>query len=347
MTGSLPMKSPPEPRKHACEAFFRLAWLWCGDADRAMNLTEAAATAAGRERDPDHWAADLFRAGRARLLEAGPCAASDPVTNAALALAEPGRSALLMHCSGVLSDGAMEHVVELRRKPFSDALKTALAGAATGTGRTSREVEQHLENAIWQSEPPPEIQKRLHEAGTRAEEANCPLPWFRQPVFLAVAIGFLTILFVVGWMLMGSGNFSGSEEVMKIAAIPQREAKEHFDAVEVPAGELGDWFTMKGFSRFRVAPGFESLNAVGVRLFRHEDTQVAVVAVPVNDQNVFFYVFEAAPLGIEVGKPGHWEIIETKNNVLAIEERDGVCFMIVTEGDRADMDALLEKYSKS
>lgn len=340
------MSDSSEQCQHACEALFRLAWLWCDDGDRALELVESAVQMIGQEQDIDLWMVRFYRGGYQLLQKVAPSDSSDLLVQKILKLSEPGRSALLFPCVQEFSPEAIEEILGLRHKQFLEAHETALQAVASDQ-ESITEISSGLADTVWREMPSQDIWDRLQAIQRKAEQTIQRHPWYKQPVFLAITIGFLTILFLIGQSMMEKGDFSGSEEVIKLATSSGMETKEQFVPMELPVGELGDWFTMKGFPKFRVASGFEQLTVVGVRLFRQADAQIAIVAVPLKDRNAFFYIFEAEPFGVEIKSPSTWEILEVKNKVLAIEESEGVCFMIVMEGNRSDMERVLEASHKS
>lgn len=162
----------------------------------------------------------------------------------------------------------------------------------------------------------------------------------RNPATLAVALGFLLLIGVLTWHFLGqAGVFP--EEAIKIATAGSGARPDQFDPLEQKAGQLQDWFMLKGFDNFRVPPGLENLDVIGVRLFKSENEWVAQAAVAEN--TMFFYCFPSQPFGIEVRPEKSWRVTEAERMVLAIREEGGMCFMISFRGTRAQMEQFLHK----
>lgn len=162
----------------------------------------------------------------------------------------------------------------------------------------------------------------------------------RNPATLAVTLGFLLLIGVLTWHFLGqAGVFP--EEAIKIATAGAGARPDQFDPLEQKAGQLEDWFMLKGFDNFRVPPGLENLQVVGVRLFQSENEWVAQAAVAEN--TMFLYCFPSQPFGIDVRPEKSWRITQAERTALAIREEGGMCFMIAFRGSEADMKAFLHK----
>jgi len=163
----------------------------------------------------------------------------------------------------------------------------------------------------------------------------------RDPAMLAVAIGFLLLVAVLAWHFFGrAGVFP--EEALAIATEGAKLRAEQFEVVEDKAGDLGDWFVLKGFDRFHVPAKFAGYQVAGARIFKIENRPVAVLAVPEN--HMFFLVFNPAPLGIEIRPEGSWRVAEFDYKfAAAIREEKGMCFMVVIKGTKKDLSRLIEK----
>ena len=164
----------------------------------------------------------------------------------------------------------------------------------------------------------------------------------RDPAMLAVAIGFLLLVAILSWHFLGrAGVFP--EEALTIAAEGAKLRTEQFEVVEDKAGDLEDWFVLKGFERFHVPEKFANYQAAGARVFKIENRPVAVLAVPEN--YMFFLVFDPVPLGIKIRPEGAWQFAEFDVKfAAAIREDKGMCFMVVIKGTSKDLSRLIEKH---
>ena len=163
----------------------------------------------------------------------------------------------------------------------------------------------------------------------------------RDPAMLAVGIGFLLLVAVLAWHFLGrAGIFP--EEALTIAAEGAKLRAEQFEVVEDKAGDLEDWFVLKGFDRFHVPAKFANYQAAGARIFKIENRPVAVLAIPEN--YMFFLVFDPAPLGIEIRPEGSWQLTEFDYKyAAAIREEKGMCFMVVIKGTSKELARLIAK----
>jgi hypothetical protein len=189
---------------------------------------------------------------------------------------------------------------------------------------------------------PPEVEGSLGEqvaaiSAARSKRRFNP----RDPAMLAVAIGFLLLVAVLAWHFLGrAGVFP--EEALTIAVEGARLRAEQFEVVEDKAGDLEDWFVLKGFDRFHVPAKFANHQAAGARIFKIENRPVAVLAIPEN--YMFFLIFDPAPLGIEIRPEGSWQFTEFDYKyAAAIREEKGMCFMVVIKGSSKDLARLIGK----
>lgn len=182
-----------------------------------------------------------------------------------------------------------------------------------------------------------DIEAAAHAFSHRHSGAKVSL---RNPATLAVALGFLLLIAVLTWHFLGqAGVFP--DEAIRIATEGAAARPDQFDQVEDKSGQLQDWFMLKGFDDFRVPPGFENFDVIGVRLFKSDNEPIAQAAVAEN--TMFFYCFASQPLGIDVRPEKSWRITEVDRTVIAIREERGVCFMISFRGTKQQMEQFLRQ----
>jgi len=189
---------------------------------------------------------------------------------------------------------------------------------------------------------PETIATALAESAGEARAARGRLRFNpRDPATLSVIIGFLLLVGLLTWHFLGrSGVFP--EEALTIAAEGVQLRTEQYEVVEEQAGALEDWFLLKGFEKFRIPKPFDRYQAAGARLIKVENQPVAILAIPENF--MFFMVFDPRPLGIDLQPEGRWRTAEFNfKYAAAIRQDRGMCFMIVIQGTRKDIEALLSK----
>jgi len=242
---------------------------------------------------------------------------------------EPARSAVALHLLNALPDSDVERVLEVDAKTLV-------------TLREQNPIDAGLGVELRNSELPEDARDQIAEAATSlGAKGNRSL--LSHPSAIAVGIGFLLLIAVVVWNMMGrAGTFP--DEAMKIATTGGKASPDQFQVVETKAGDLEDWLMLKGFENFKVPPGLEHFPAVGVRIFRVENEPVAQAAI-VSEKPIYFYSFASRPLGVTVVPEGRWRITEADGWVLAIREDSGTCFMVAFRGNKEQMQRLLENRS--
>ena len=161
----------------------------------------------------------------------------------------------------------------------------------------------------------------------------------RDPAMLAVGLGFILLIALLTWHFLGrAGVFP--EEALTIAAEGAKIRAEQYEVVEDKAGNLEDWFVLRGFDRFHVPAKFANFEAAGARIFKIDNRPVAVLAIPENYMR--FLIFDPAPLGIKIHPEGSWQFTEFDYKyAAAIREEKGMCFMVVINGTAKDLARLV------
>ena len=200
-----------------------------------------------------------------------------------------------------------------------------------------------------------EIDKRVHASikGLRIPEdvlsslgnrvASIPPRRFnpRDPAMVAVLIGFLLLVTVLTWNFLGrpaafpSDAIEIAEEVLTFDERP-------FEAVNLPAGSLEDWFVLKGFDGFDVPTPLEKYNAEDAAILKIDTQSVAAITVP--EQNSQFISFNAHPHEITIFPEGSWRYLQLDTeNALALRRDADMCFMVIRRGSLAELKRFLEK----
>jgi len=196
-------------------------------------------------------------------------------------------------------------------------------------------------SALGAVDIPPDVLGSLNARAAEISAARTKRrfnPW--DPAMLAVGIGSLLLIALLTWHFLGrAGVFP--EEALTIAAEGAKLRVQQFEAVEGKAGNLEDWFVLKGFDRFHVPAKFADFETAGARIFKINNQSVAVLAIPENF--MFFLVFDPAPLGIKIRPEGAWQFTEFDYKyAAAIREEKGMCFMVVIKGTARDLARLVE-----
>jgi hypothetical protein len=160
----------------------------------------------------------------------------------------------------------------------------------------------------------------------------------RDPAIFAAAVGFLLLVLVLTWNFLGRPA-AFPPDAVEIAERVLEIEDEPLDRVGEPAGEVEDWFVMKGFDGFKVPEHLAAHLAESGGILKIENQPVAVVTIP--QRNARFIVFPAEPFGIDLPE-GEWRTAPIDERyAAAIREEGGMCFMILRRGSLASVRDLI------
>lgn len=160
----------------------------------------------------------------------------------------------------------------------------------------------------------------------------------RDPAIFAAVIGFLLLVLVLTWNFLGRPA-AFPPDASEIAERVLEIEDEPLDPVGEPAGEVEDWFLMKGFDGFKVPEHLAANLAESGGILKIENQPVAVVTIP--QRNARFLVFPAEPFGIDLPE-GEWRTAAIdEQHAAAIREEGGMCFMILRRGSLASVQDLV------
>jgi len=196
-------------------------------------------------------------------------------------------------------------------------------------------LDKRARKMFAEAEVPVEVEQEL-----AASIAALPARRFHpgDPAFLAAALGFLLLVVLLVWNFLGRPA-TFPPDAAEIAETVIEVQDEPFDEVGEPAGEVEDWFLMKGFDGFKV-PEHLAANVAGTGgILKVQNQPVAVVVVPGRDAR--FVVFDANSFGIDL-PDGEWRSVRIDDrHAAAVRQQDGMCFMIVRRGSLASVEDLL------
>ncbi len=186
--------------------------------------------------------------------------------------------------------------------------------------------------------PPSSLTAELEASAVRFEAKRGRRFSFRDPAMLAVGLAFLCLVGLLTWIFVGQSSFAGMQEISEMVARGDGAGPEQFTEIETSAAALTDWFVMKEFDGFTVAPGLESAPVVGVRLFNYDDLPVAVAAI--SRPKALFYVFEAQPLGLSL-PARRWRTAAYgpgRKHAFAVQQIGNMAFVLtLREGGEAEL----------
>ena len=169
----------------------------------------------------------------------------------------------------------------------------------------------------------------------------------RHPAILATVLAVL--------VLTGSGifffferlhEFPGSETAQRLLAFANTTHQYQFDPLNTDAINLGDYFFMKSqLEHYDIPMQFADFRARGARVFDDEDgNRVAQVVLAEKGVQFFLYPAEVragpAPTTKASGRP-IWRYVEGEGWAGAVQEREGICFMIAMHGTEEELRSYL------
>jgi len=160
----------------------------------------------------------------------------------------------------------------------------------------------------------------------------------RDPAIFAAVIGFLLLVLVLTWDFLGRPA-AFPPEAVEIAERVIEIEDEPFEPVGEPAGEVEDWFVMKGFDGFKVPEHLAAHLAETGGILKIENQPVAVVTIP--QRNARFLVFPAKPFGIDLPEDEWRTATIDERYSAAIREEGDMCFMILRRGSLASVQDLV------
>ena len=167
----------------------------------------------------------------------------------------------------------------------------------------------------------------------------------RHPAILATVLAILVLAGIaIFYFVERLHEFPGSETAQKLLVYANTTRRYQFDPLNTDAINLGDYFFMKSqLEHYDVPMRFADFRARGARVFDDEDGhRVAQVVLAENGVQFFLYPAEktTAPAASNPGRPV-WRYVEGDAWTGAVQERDGVCFMIAMHGSEEELRSYL------
>lgn len=176
--------------------------------------------------------------------------------------------------------------------------------------------------------------------GFAEQVASIPVRPFnpRDPAIVAVIIGFILLVVVLTWNFLRPATFP--PDALEIAEAVVQLDENPFEKVAMPAGDLEDWFVLKGFDGFRVPPSLAAIQADSAAIVKIGPHPMAIVGLP--EKHACLVVFSAKPFQIDLAE-GEWcaaTLDEKYAAALGLEK--GMCFLIIVEGNLAKAEKLAD-----
>ncbi len=166
-----------------------------------------------------------------------------------------------------------------------------------------------------------------------------------HPAILATALAILVMAGIgIFFFVERLHEFPGSATAKKMLVVASTSRRAEFDRVSTDAINLGDYFFMKfQLEHFDVPMRFADFRASGARVFEDEDGH-RVAQVLLEESGVQFFLYPAETSG-KKGSPMParpvWRYVTSEGWAGAVEDRDGVCFMVAMRGSEEELRAYL------
>lgn len=172
----------------------------------------------------------------------------------------------------------------------------------------------------------------------------------RHPAILATALAVLVMVGVsVFFLVERVQEFPGATDAKKLLVVASSTRTSQFDPMNTDAINLGDYFFMKyQLEHFDVPMMLADLRATGARVF-DDDEGHRVAQVVLAESGMQFFLYPADPADARTrSKQGKtkWGYVENEGWTGAVEEHNGVCFMIAMRGSKEDLKPYLAERQK-
>ena len=247
---------------------------------------------------------------------------------------KPEDAELLMQChrGGKPADARMEKVLDY------------IAGHDTLRMRLTEQeqFDEHIGEIIRCIQPPEDLRQKLAAlGGTGAGKAGS----LRHHAILPAVVGLLVLVGIAVFLYLQSlTEFPGRDAVERMIEGTAKMSGVELEPVSTPAGQLGDWFYMRGFEGYALPAELAALPAVGSRVFQLDGRSIAQLAV--DRRHLLVHVFDAAKFGVEIGEKESWRVFEHEGWAAALQRHGANCYLLTFKGTADEMQDFLHSLTK-
>ena len=171
-----------------------------------------------------------------------------------------------------------------------------------------------------------------------------------HPAILATGLAMLVLAGIaIFFFVERLHEFPGSATAKKMLVAANSATRSQFEPLKTDAINLGDYFFMKfQLEHFEIPIQFADLRASGARVFEDEDGH-RIAQVMLAESGVQFFLYPADRTGVrrsETPGPLVWHYVDGEGWAGAVEEHDGVCFMIAMRGAEKELRSYLADRKK-
>lgn len=192
---------------------------------------------------------------------------------------------------------------------------------------------------------PAEIEQWFASENLLAGEKRSWIKTALQPAILAIGLALLVMAAIFVFTFMEHlHDFPGSATAKKLLVVAKSARRSQFEPLNTDAINLGDYFFMKyQLEHFEIPMGFADFRATGARVFEDEDGhRIAQVELAESGMQFFLFAAERSPSArLPAPEFSGWQYVEGEGWTGAVQEHNGVYFMVAMRGSKQDLEPYL------
>jgi hypothetical protein len=194
------------------------------------------------------------------------------------------------------------------------------------------EFDRQIGRAVQAIAPPLGLRQKLGGGDGKVGKGKP----FTFALYVAVLCGLSVIVgLLVFFEIDRRERFPGSESVARMVGTAKTMTGIELTPVSHKAGQLGDWFYMRGFEAYAAPRELADATAVGSRIFKLDGNSVAQVVIA--DHDCVIYTFRAEDFGVVLPEEADWRLRQYENWAAAIRKRAGICTVVTFRGEKSEM----------
>ena len=246
---------------------------------------------------------------------------------------------------------ALARCAPITEKPGTDrAMRVAIQRARRGKKAAPFAQQQAFDGALANLVRAIPVDAQVAE--WFANESLIPLVkqrWKKillNPVVVAIALAIAVIGGIFAYRVHEHmRDFPGADNARRLLAVAASTRSVLLDPLKTDAGALSDLFFMKHrLEHYDVPPEFADFKTLGSRVFDDDEVHhVAQIWAVEKRMQFFLFPAEKDPKDGSVKDFSDWRFVEWEGWTGAVQQRNGVCFMVVIRGQEKDLVPYLEK----
>jgi hypothetical protein len=205
-----------------------------------------------------------------------------------------------------------------------------------------RQFDEHIGEVIHYIQPPEDLRQKL--AALSGKTARKPGSLWQMAILPVLAGVLVLVAIAIFFSMQNSTQFAGRETVERMIEGTVKLSGVELETVATPAGQLGDWFYMRGFEGYAVPPELAVLPAVGSRVVQLDGHTIAQVAV--DRRQLVVHIFDAAKFGVGLEANGPWRVFTHEGWAAAVRRHGANGCLITFRGSAEEMEEFLATLKK-